>query len=224
MSNLPANLSNFLDGVKKNHAPVHTAGGKPYLKFSGKTGGWMMGKDETEVDGEEAIINLAACRHGYVRWGEMPPAKCFSPINEPLPEKPEDKTGIDFSTKQERLFSAQAARQLEGRFVDETLGEFIFDTNSMGGVERVDELISKAIARMIDGTEYVFPKIALEEDFYKRPDGKVFKPLLTVVAWCNTNGEEEGEEGAEPDAIGPPAKAEPKTSAEPKAKRRRRTR
>lgn len=221
MSNLPATLNGFLKGVKENHTPVSNTGGKAFLKFSGKTGGWLMGKDELEVDSEEVIINLAACRHGFVRWGEMPPAKAYSLINEPLPTPPEDKVGIDFSTKQERLFSAQAARQLEGRFVDEELGEFVFDTNSMGGVERVDELIAKAIARLSEGTAFVFPKVALEEDFYKRPDGKVFKPLLTVVAWCDMDGVEE-EDSTEPEPE--PAKIEKPAKAKEPAKTTRRRR
>ena len=189
---MPAQVSNFVRAAQANRQSAAFNGDKGFLKFSGKTGEWSYGRDETAVEGEIVIINILATQHGFVRWGENPPAKAMSPVTQPLPQAPEALRGVDPYTGGAKTYEPQAARKLEGRFLADDLGEFVFETNSMGGVERVDSLLDAVFERAASGTEYVFPKIVLARDFYKRPDGKVFKPMFEVQAWCDVNGAEEG--------------------------------
>lgn len=221
---LPANVGDFVKKAQQHRrSAAFGSGDKAFLKFSGKSGEWLLGKEEDDVKNEIAVINVLATQHGFVRWGEKPPAKVFTPITQPLPTPPENIDGTDPNTGHPRTFTPQDARKLEGKFMDDELGEFIFDTNSMGGVERVDELIDEVMARAGSGSAYIFPKVNLTGDFYKRPDGKVHKPIFEIEAWCNMEGVEEGEpvpeleQQDEPE----PKQDEPEPEAKPARRRRR---
>lgn len=214
MSNLPAQVTNFISGARKNRQPAST-GDSAFLKFSGKTGEYVLGRDEIDVDGEIAIINTLSLSHGYVRWGEKPPAKVFVSISQELPTPPAPFEGVDENGRP-KTYMPTDARHLTGRFIDDNLGDFSFECNSMGGVERVDELYDAILDRAEAGTEYIFPMVKLANDFYKRETGKVYKPIFDIVGWANKDGEEEGKK-AEPKKV-----EAPEPEPEPPTRRRRR--
>jgi hypothetical protein len=190
MSQLPANpLAQHADDAQKYRRPQNrTSDG--YLKFNGKTGEWTFGMEEVEVDGAEMVVNSMSIEHGYLRWGELPPVKVFTPDWEPYPERPESIEGKDQDGK-DKTFTAEEARQFQARFVgdDEELGQCIFNTSSMGGVEKVDDLYDKIYiqSKESDGNFY-FPRVKLTSEWYKRSTGKVYKPVFEIVGWCDANG------------------------------------
>jgi len=190
MSNqLPANpLDGFTTQARINRQPRSHTGGS-FLKFNGKTGGYTIGAEELNVDGEQCLIFSPSMMHGYVRWGEKPPAKAYSSIAAPLPEKPEPVQGLDYDDRP-KTFKAEDARQFQGKFIDEDLGQFVFETNSMGGVEMVDELFDAILARA-EVSHYCFPLVQLDDTFYKRSTGKVYKPVFNIIEWRDQNGEAE---------------------------------
>lgn len=190
MSNLPANpLADFAAQAKQYRRPASRAEGG-YLKFNGKTGGWTMGQEEINVDGEKALIISDLMEHGYIRWGEVPPAKAFAKLNQPYPEKPEPVEGKDYEGRP-KTFYAEEARQLSGKFTDDDLGQFIFNVSSMGGVENVDKLFDAIITKAQDGTPYCYPMVKLSNEWYKRTTGKVFKPVFEIIGWHDVNGNTE---------------------------------
>ena len=186
-TNLPANpMADFAQRAAVKRAPqTYVEGG--YLRFNGKTGDWSVGVDETPVKGEEALINSPAMMHGYMRWGESPPAKAFTSVAQDYPEKPEPIDGVDYDGKP-CTFHAKEARQISGKFLADDQDQFIFNTDSMGGVERMDQLFDKILLKASDGTAFCFPLVKLECDWYKRATGKVFKPIFEIVKWCDQNG------------------------------------
>lgn len=187
--NLPSNpLARHADEAQRYRRPQSRVEGQ-YLKFNGKTGQWLFGAEEDEVTGSQALINAAKIQHGYIRWGEIPPAKAFTPDWTPYPEKPEPLDGEDMDGNP-KTFYAEEARQLEGAFMgdDEDLGQFIFNTSSMGGVEKTDELFDKLYIQAREYPEYTYPVVELTSEFYKRSTGKVYKPVFKVLQWCDTNG------------------------------------
>lgn len=187
---LPANpMADFATRATEHRRPVQRLDGG-FLRFNGKSGQWSMGQEEVPVDGEEVIINSPSMMHGYQRWGEVPPAKAFTSVAQPLPAAPEPIDGVDQDGR-ECTFTARDARQVGGKFVEEDLGQFIFNTDSMGGVERMDELFDAIITKSQDGTPYCFPLVTLESDFYKRSTGKVYKPIFKIVSWCDMDGKPE---------------------------------
>jgi hypothetical protein len=192
MDNLPASpLADFAKQARQHRRPQSRAEGG-YLKFNGKTGEWTMGQEEVDVAGEQALIMSDMMEHGYVRWGEIPPAKAFARLNQPYPEKPEPVDGTDYEGKP-KTFHAEEARQLTGKFMDDELGQFVFNVSSQGGVENVDVLFDAIIAKVTEGGEYVYPKVKLANEWYKRSTGKVYKPVFEIVGWCNIDGELETE-------------------------------
>ena len=214
---LPANpMADFASRAATHRQPsTHIEGG--FLKFNGKTGEWCIGMEETPVKGEEVIIASPTMMHGYMRWGEVPPAKAFASVAQPYPEKPEPMDGVDYDGKP-CTFHAKEARQMTGKFLADDLDQFIFNTDSMGGVERMDQLFDKIILKAGDGTPFCFPVVTLENDWYKRSTGKVFKPVFNIVRWCDKDGKVET---ARKQKIEAPVEEE-EEAPEPTTRRRRR--
>ena len=196
---LPAHpLADFAKTANQHRRPQSRVEGG-FLSFNGKTGEWLLGQEETEVNGEFAVVNSASMQHGYIRWGTTPPAKAFSAVNQPYPEKPEPAEGLDYNNNP-KTFHGEEARQFSGRFNDKDLAQFMFNTSSMGGVENVDKLFDEIIRKAGDGTAYCFPEISLTSEWYKRSPGKVYKPVFKIVHWCDMNGNRESAKKAKLDA------------------------
>lgn len=218
-------LADFVKSAKTHRRPQSRVEGG-FLSFNGKTGAWAMGQEEQDATNAEAIINSATMQHGYVRWGTKPPEKAFSLIFQPYPDKPNSVEGTDYEGRP-KTFNAEEARQVTGKFIDDDkdLGQFIFNTSSMGGVENMDKLFDEIVLKAQDGTAFVFPVIVLDNEWYKRSTGKVFKPVFEVVRWCDEDGNVENAKLKAPEAAHddePEAEPEP-VEEPPKRRRRRRT-
>jgi len=189
MSQLPtAPLANFAKEAAKHRQsrafkPIN--GG--ILRFNGKTGEWSLGQEDIDVAGEELLIHTGSLSHGFIRWGEELPVTAYSLVTLPQPERPPSFVGIDDEGRP-KTYHAQEARRFFGKFIDDELGQFTFETGSMGGVQRVDELMDEIFLRAQDDTTYLFPRVRLSSDHYKRSTGKVYKPVFEVLAWCDENG------------------------------------
>lgn len=213
---LPANpLQDFAKGAAQHRRPQSRIEGG-FLSFNGKTGQWSMGQEEIPVDGEQVLVNSTALEHGYMRWGEVPPAKVWAKINQPYPEPPAPIEGVD-PEGNTKTFNAVEARQFAGRFEDDDLGQFIFNTSSMGGVENVDKLFDEIIIKAQAQTPYVFPMVKLTNEWYKRATGKVFKPVWEITGWYDMDGNPETAKIAKQEAP-----EEPEDDEEPARPRRRR--
>jgi hypothetical protein len=157
--------------------------------------------------------------HGFARWGQERPVTAYSLVTQPLPPQPEPYEGVDDQGRP-KTYVAQDARRFFGRFVDEELGQFTFETHSMGGVQRVDELMDALFLRAAEESVYLYPRVKLGNDYYKRETGKVFKPVFEVVAWCDVDGNpQEVRQRIEQD---PATDDDPVEEATPTRRRRRR--
>jgi hypothetical protein len=219
VTTIPNNqISDFVSRAKAHRRPqTRVEGG--FLKFNGKSGEWTMGQDEETVTNASVLLIVNGTQHGYIRWGESPPAKVFTSIMDELPQKPEPIDGVDQDGK-EKTFYAQDARLIAGTFMGENddLGQFVFTTSSMGGVENMDKEIDAIITKASDGTEFFYPLVKLTSEWYKRSTGKVYKPVFELTAWCDQNG------AAETEAKLEHYDAEPEVEAEEEAPSRRRSR
>lgn len=218
---LPSNpLARHVDEAQQHRRPQSRANGA-FLKFNGKTGDWSLGQEETDVAGAQVLINATKIQHGYVRWGEIPPAKAFTPDWTPYPAKPEPLDGEDYEGKP-KTFHAEEARQFEGAFFgdDADLGQFIFNTSSMAGVENTDALYDQMYMQARENPEYVYPLVTLENEWYKRSTGKVYKPVFKIVAWCDVNGKPQSQ-AAKLEADDEPEEEQPEEEQPPRRRRRR---
>lgn len=174
----------------KNFTPEQSANKGAYLKFSGKTGRWEMGKDEEPFDGVIVFINIVKAEHGFVRWGAKPPAKAHTSILAPKPPMIEPFDGVD-ERGQPKTHVAQPSLIFQGSTFDEHKDAFVLELGSKGGVENMGALINSALARAIN-SDFIFPVVKLGSEFWTRETGKVYKPVFEVIAWCDTHGNEEG--------------------------------
>ena len=87
------------------------------------------------------------------------------------------------------------ARSFQGALVDD--GEMLaFDTNSYGGRKGIDVLLGKIKAHSAVGSKHLYPKVKLTSESYanKKRGGKLtHNPVFELVAWCDQEGNEEGD-------------------------------
>ena len=188
MSNLPANISNLVANLQaaKDSGPAD-AGDFLYLKLA-KTGLWIYGSDEIEVDDESLfIIDPATYTQGYIAWdngklaGEKMAMQGQPQINErDLPELPAP-TGPDRVE-----WAAQKAFALIGKTGPEKGQQFLYKSSSKGGKKAIAKLLTEIITQIKSGDPDYCPIVRLENDSYKHPNkayGRIQVPILTVVGW-----------------------------------------
>ena len=182
--------------------------GFSFLKMNSESGEWFLGQDAEIVTDCDLLINTATIQHGWILWSGNRPNKSFAAFNQPLPQ-PMESIGDDHPSE---------ARSFQGALIDD--GEpLAYDTNSYGGRKGIDVLLGKIKAHSAEGSKHVFPKVTLTSESYenKKRGGKLtFNPVFKIVAWCDNDGNEEGEAPAQVEA-----KPEAEVSAEPKKRQRR---
>jgi hypothetical protein len=186
--------------------------GFSFLKIDFESGEWLLGQDSDIVTDEEILVNTPSIQHGWILWSGGRPNKSFVGFTQPLPQ-PMDSIGDDFPSE---------ARSFQGALVDD--GEpLAYDTNSYGGRKGIDVLLGKIKAHSAEGSKFLFPKVKLASESYanKKRGGKLtFNPVFQIVAWCDNDGNEEGEAPAQVEAQPEP---EAEAPAEPKKRQRRKT-
>ena len=155
-----------------------------YLKM-GKDGLWVFGREETPVqDGARYAVNIPNAMHGYTGWGDKKHDNEGSPLGdelvsiaEPLPAK----AGLP---QIDGTWSQAGALQLACIEGDDEGLQFIFKTNSMGGLEAFGNLLTAFAERVESGESDIIPVVELHNTSYKHSTyGKIYKPVLTVVDW-----------------------------------------
>jgi hypothetical protein len=184
--------------------------GFSFLKIDFETGEWFLGQDAEIVSDELVLVNTTTIQHGWILWSGGRPNKSFVGFSQPLPQ-PMEAIGDDHPSE---------ARSFQGALIDD--GEpLAFDTNSYGGRKGIDVLLGKIKAHSAEGSKHLFPKVKLTSESYanKKRGGKLtFNPVFEIVAWCDQDGNEEGEAPARVEAQPEP---EAEAPAEPKKRQRR---
>jgi hypothetical protein len=181
----------------------------------------LLGQDAEDVTDELVLVNTTTIQHGWILWSGGRPAKNFVGFNQDLPA-PMPGIGEDQPSE---------GRAFQGALVDD--GEMLaFETSSYGGRKGVDTLLGKIKAHAAEGSQHLYPKIRLTSESYanKKRGGKlVFNPIFEIAAWCDQEGNEEGEPSTQIEAATPTetvveAPAEPEATADAPPKRQRRQR
>jgi|DEB19_MinimDraft_3_1074340.scaffolds.fasta_scaffold85784_1 hypothetical protein len=185
---IPTPSTALADRLRTTVAP-QTPGdqaGKVYLRFDFQTGKWTCGKEQHDVTDVEALINTASIGHGWTMWVAGTPKKVMAPFDQPIPQ----------AMPPEGQVFPQEARVLSGAFIDEDGGEFIYETNSLGGRNGVDAIIKQVIIRAQQGQEtFLYPVVLLTSSSYThKTHGRIIHtPVFSVVDWADINGVREGQ-------------------------------
>ena len=168
------------------------AAGAAILKMD-KTGHWVFGADQTEVDADSLwAVNPFSFVHGYIAWGEGEVlGEKMTSITSPLPEleaaPPNAKRGWEEQV-------GLSMKCIKGE--DEGL-EVRYTVTSVGGKRAVQSMGIK-IAERVDGSpESPVPVVRLKKEHYMHKSfGRIYTPVFEVEAWIGM----EGEAKAEPEA------------------------
>ena len=196
-------LTTGLDVVQTNNDV--SAGGGTYLRLL-RDGGWVYGAESIEVeDGSLWAVNPYSVTHGWVAWADQKSRSKTKKLGEivramnepPVLESELPEVGAEWR-KQVGFTALCTSGEDDGLQV-------LYQTPSDGGTKAHKKLVAEILRRAKAKNEFIMPKIALDTDFYAHPDyGKIYKPVFTVVEWCDMDGEPEGgaaEVADEPEAV-----------------------
>ena len=180
-SNLPvANLAATLRAVNV----ADPTGGTVILKMD-KTGHWVFGADQTEVeDGATWAINPFSFVHGYIAWGDGEVlGEKMVPVSSPLPEMDVSPAGA------KRGWEIQIGMSLKCLDGEDEGMEARYATTSVGGKRSVQALVL-AIAAQVDADQSKpVPVVVLKKEHYQHKSyGRIFSPLFDIQKWIGMDG------------------------------------
>ena len=161
------------------------AGGTAIIKMD-KTGHWVFGADQTEVDADSLwAVNPFSFVHGYIAWGEGEVlGEKMTSITSPLPELESAPPGAKRGWEEQVGLSMKC---IKGE--DEGL-EVRYTVTSVGGKRAVQAMGIKIAERVGGSPESPVPVIRLKKEHYMHKSfGRIYTPLFEVEAWIGMEGE-----------------------------------
>ena len=184
-ANLPAvsSLSTALRSLEKEVGPA----GVVLLKMD-KTGHWVFGADQTEVEEESTwAVNPFSFVHGSIAWGDGEVlAEKMVPVSQPLPELDAAPPGA------KRGWETQIGMSLKCLNGEDEGMEARFATTSVGGKRSVQTLALAIAAQVEKDQSKPVPVVRLKKDHYTHKSyGKIFTPIFEIVEWVSMEGKVE---------------------------------
>lgn len=184
-ANLPAvaTLSTSLRAINTDVGGI--GAGIAILKMD-KTGHWVFGADQTEVEeGSLWAINPFSFVHGYIAWGdgEVLGEKMVS-VSQPLPEldaaPPNAKKGWEVQVGLSLKCISGGDKGTEARFT----------TTSVGG-KRAVQTLAVALADQVEKDQDKPVAIVLlkKEHYQHKSYGRIYTPVFEVKEWISMDGE-----------------------------------
>jgi hypothetical protein len=163
-----------------------------------KTGHWVYGADQTEVEKETLwAINPYSFVHGYIAWGVGEVlAEKMVPISDPLPELAPPPSGAQAG------WQPQVGMALKCLSGEDKGMEARYAVTSVGGKRAMHDLAIK-IAEQVDSdqTKPVAVVKLGSEHYAHKSYGRVYTPTFDIVEFIGMDGEEDvSEKVASPDS------------------------
>ena len=185
LANLPSvtTLTTALRTLEQDVGAV----GSAIIKMD-KTGHWVYGADQTEVDDESTwAVNPFSFVHGFIAWGdgEVLGEKMVS-VTQPLPElesaPPNAKKGWEQQVGMMIKCVTGEDKGLEARYT----------VTSVGG-KRAIQALGVAIAEQIEKDQSKpVPVVKLKKDHYQHKSyGRIYTPVFEILEWVSMDGETE---------------------------------
>jgi hypothetical protein len=199
---LPAvsQLSTALRAAAQQAAPV----GMVILKMD-RTGHWIFGADQTEVEGgSKWAVNPYSFIHGYIAWGDgaVLGEKMVS-MTQPLPEVEAAPPGASKGWEQQIGVSLKC---VDG---EDAGMEARFTATSVGGKRAVQELALAVAAQVDKDASKPVPIVTLGKDHYQHKSyGRIYTPVFDVQEWVSMDGKTDAAQEPEAPAVesGAPAR------------------
>ena len=177
--------------------------GMTILKMD-KTGHWVYGADQTEVEDDSLwAVNPFSFVHGYIAWGDGEVlGEKMAPTSQPLPDTGPAPEGS------KRGWEMQVGMMLACTNGEDEGLQTRFTTNSVGGKKAVVAL-AVAIADHVDkDASKPVPLVRLRKEHYQHKSyGRIYTPVFEVVDWVSMDADT--------------VEAEPEVEEQPTRRRRR---
>ena len=213
MAQVPAHVSALLQSLQtiQKAAPPVGDGDFLFLKLA-KSGDWIYGADETEVDPKsEFVIDPSTYISGFIAWdeGELMGEEMAMAGSPPVTRSDLKDVGGKWAPQE-----GFALKGVEGK---DSGAQLLYKASSRGGRQAIAELLGKIIARGTDGETELCPIVMLKVDSYRHKKyGKIYTPVLDVIDWMDLPTA--GDDDDEPEPVKEP---EPAKEPEPKKRTRR---
>ena len=164
------------------------AGQTNYLKFT-KTGDWIYGRDDDQVDPDEVIaVNPASFTIGWQGWRDgMPVEGPVVPISQrgQLPAESElEAIPASDMNGWNKMLGVSLQILSDGSPLQ-------FNATSYGGKQAITGLMKEVGLGLKGHPEAPVARVKLAGDSYKHAKfGKIHTPVITVVGWADANGTE----------------------------------
>ena len=159
--------------------------GSVILKMD-KTGHWVYGADQTEIDREGLwAVNPFSFTHGYIAWGEGEVlSEKMVPITEPLPElepaPPQAKRG----------WESQVGMSVKCVHGEDKGVEARYTVTSVGGKKAMHSLAMDVAEQIEKDQAHPVALVKLANDHYQHKSyGRVYTPVFNVQEWISLDGE-----------------------------------
>ena len=163
--------------------------GMAILKMD-RTGHWVYGADQTEVEKEsEWAVNPFSFVHGYIAWGDGDVlGERMVPVSEPLPELDAAPAGARAGWQ---LQVGLSLKCLNGE--DEGL-EVRYTVTSVGGKRAVQGLAAIIAAQVDKDASKPVAVVRLKAEHYQHKSyGRIYTPVFEVLDWIGLDGKEAGQ-------------------------------
>ncbi len=189
-SNLPS-VKSLSSALRSVAADVGVgAGGMVILKMD-KTGHWVFGADQTEVEDDSIwAVNPFSFVHGYICWGEGEVlGEKMVGVAEPLPELEPAPAAS------KRGWEMQVGMTLACTNGEDEGMQARYSATSVGGKKAVQAL-AVAIAEQVDkDQDHPVPLVRLKKEHYQHKSyGRIYTPVFEVVKWVGLDAESVADE------------------------------
>jgi hypothetical protein len=209
-ANLPS-VASLADSLRNVASGASSGGGSVILKMD-KTGHWVFGADQTEVeDSATWAINPFSFTHGYIAWGDGDVlAEVAVPVSQPLPELDPAPAGA------KRGWEMQLGMSLKCMSGEDKDMEARYTVTSVGGKKALQALALSIAAQVEKDQTKPVPVVQLRKEHYVHKSyGRIYTPVFEVVEWMGMDGPTETASAQTP--------SEPDVEAPADGRRRRRS-
>jgi hypothetical protein len=209
-ANLPS-VASLADSLR-NVASGASSGGSSVILKMDKTGHWVFGADQTEVeDSATWAINPFSFTHGYIAWGDGDVlAEVAVPVSQPLPELDPAPAGA------KRGWEMQLGMSLKCMSGEDKDMEARYTVTSVGGKKALQALALSIAAQVEKDQTKPVPVVQLRKEHYVHKSyGRIYTPVFEVVEWMGMDGPTETASAQTP--------SEPDVEAPADGRRRRRS-
>ena len=183
-------------------ADVTGPGGMVILKMD-KTGHWVFGADQTEVEDDSIwAINPFSFVHGYIAWGEGDVlGEKMVPVADPLPEMDVPPPGA------KRGWELQVGMSLKCMSGEDKGLEVTYNVTSVGGKRAVQKLALDIAAQVEKDQTKPVAVVRLKKEHYTHKSyGRIYTPIFDITSWIGLDGQADEMPASEPAADAAPVR------------------